>query len=85
MENKKFNPSLGGAFENDKFGEGSVFLQITKEGYDALMQNLQVGGGILFRFNRVTQKGNKHYFAEVLPPWEPKEKTEGGKPTSDLD
>jgi hypothetical protein len=68
----KFNPSLGGAFENSSFGEGSVLLQVTEENLNTIMENIRVGSAILFRFNKVTQKGNKHYFAEILPPMSPK-------------
>lgn len=64
----KFNPSAGGAFGNDSFGEGSVMLRIEPENFKVIMENLQVGSSILFRFNKVTQKGNKHYFVEILPP-----------------
>ena len=81
----KFNPSLGGAFSNDKFGEGSVLLRITEENLDTLMKNVRVGSSILFRFNKVTSKGNKHYFADILPPWEPEEREVSGKPASELD
>ncbi len=69
----KFNPSLGGAFGNTAFGEGSVLLNITAENLDTLMKNLQVGSSILFRYNKVTTKGNAHFFAEILPPMAPRE------------
>jgi hypothetical protein len=69
---KKFNPSLGGAFSNDAFGEGSVLLNITPENFDTLMKSVQVGSAILLKYNKVTTKGNKHYFAEVLPPMDRK-------------
>ena len=86
-EKKPSNPGLGGAFSNTKFGEGSVLLQVTAENYDVLMKNLQVGSGILFRFNKVTTKGNNHYFAEILPPMSAVEKpvAKSKAVTSDLD
>lgn len=71
----KFNPSLGGAFANDAFtknGEAGILLNVTAENFDTLMKNVQIGSSILFRFNKVTTKGNKHYFAEILPPMTPK-------------
>lgn len=73
-EKKKgaFNPNLGGAFENNAFGKDSILLNITTENYDVIMKNLQVGSSILFRFNKVTTKGNKHYFTEILPPYQKK-------------
>lgn len=74
----KFNPSIGGAFENNKFGEGSIKVDITAEGLDTVMKNLQVGSAILLRFNKVTTKGNKHYFTEILPPMEPRPVTQTG-------
>lgn len=67
-DGKRFNPSLGGAFSNDAFGEGSVLLNITAENLDTLVKNVQVGSAILLKYNKVTQKGNKHYFVEILPP-----------------
>ena len=72
---KKFNPSLGGAFSNDAFGEGSVLLNITPENFDTLMKSVQVGSAILLKYNKVTTKGNKHYFVEVLPPMDRKPTT----------
>ncbi len=66
---KKFNPSAGAAFGADKFGEGAIKLDITAEGLDALMKNLQVGGAIVLKFNKITSKGNPHYFTEILPPY----------------
>ena len=83
----KFNPSLGGAFENSAFGEGSVLLNVTEENLNTLMQNIRVGSSILFRFNKVTQKGNKHYFVEILPPMQPKTANAAskGKSTSSID
>jgi hypothetical protein len=65
----KFNPKLGNGFENAKFGEGSILVNIDAAGLDAAMKNLQVGSSILLKYNKVTTKGNKHYFAEILPPW----------------
>lgn len=64
----KFNPNLGGAFTNDKFGKDCILLHITPENFDVVMKNLQVGSAILLRFNKMTSKGNKHYFTEILPP-----------------
>lgn len=78
-ENKKFNPKIGNAFENSAFGEGSVLCHVDAEGLDAIMKNLRVGGSILFKFNKKTMKGNNHYFAEILPPYNPNNKTTGGK------
>lgn len=69
QENKtKFNPTIGHGFTNEKFGEGSILVNVDAEGLDAIMKNLQVGSSILLRYNKVTTKGNKHYFAEILPP-----------------
>lgn len=68
----KFNPSLGGAFENAAFGKDSILLNITEENYNTLMENVRVGSALVFRFNKVTVKGNKHYFSEILPPIGPK-------------
>ncbi len=67
----KFNPKIGNGFSNDKFGEGSIKVDIDAEGLDVAMKNLQVGSAILLKFNKVTSKGNKHYFAEILPPMQP--------------
>lgn len=70
-----FNPGLGGAFSNNSFaknGEDGILLNVTAENINTLMQNVQIGSSILFRFNKVTTKGNKHYFAEILPPMTPK-------------
>ncbi len=79
---KPFNPTLGGAFTNDAFGEGSLKFDITAENFDTLMKNVQIGSSILFKFNKVTSKGNKHYFTELLPPFiratPPVAKSEGG-------
>lgn len=68
MEARKFNPKIGHGFSNDKFGEGSVLVKIEAEGLAAITQNLQVGSTILLKYNKVTTKGNKHYFVEILPP-----------------
>ncbi len=68
VKKKTFNPNLGGAFTNDKFGEGSIILNITEENYDVIQKNLRVGSAILLKYNKVTTKGNKHYFSEILPP-----------------
>lgn len=90
-EMKKFNPSLGHAFSNNKFGDGSVLLRITAENLDTIMKNLQVGSTILFKYNKVTTKGDKHYFSEILPPLDPnysgkaKAKTAAKQVTSELD
>lgn len=64
---KKFNPSMGHAFSNDAFGEGSVKLELTADNIKTFSENAQVGGSVLFRFNKVTTNGNNHYFAEILP------------------
>lgn len=64
----KFNPKIGNGFSNDKFGEGSILINVDAEGLDTVMKNLQVGSAILLKYNKVTTKGNKHYFAEILPP-----------------
>lgn len=81
---KPFNPSIGSGFQNDAFGEGSVKVDITAEGLDALMKNLQVGSAILLKYNRVTAKGNKHYFAEILPPYKKPEVKPAKVDTSEL-
>lgn len=82
----KFNPKLGNGFSNDKFGEGSIIVNIEKEGLDVAMKNLQVGSSILLKYNKVTTKGNKHYFAEILPPFDGNKKATGTKtPANDLD
>lgn len=65
----KFNPKIGNGFSNDAFGEGSILVNIDAEGLDTVMKNLQVGSSILLKYNRVTSKGNKHYFIEILPPF----------------
>ncbi len=75
VEKKPFNPSIGHGFENKKFGEDSILINIEAEGFDALMKNAQVGSSLLLRFNKVTIKGNKHYFVELLPPIEKKNYT----------
>lgn len=85
---KNFNPSLGGAFTNDAFGEGSVLLNLTPENFDILMKNVQVGSAILLKYNKVTSKGNKHYWAEILPPMDRTVRSKTGPkaiPTGDLD
>lgn len=72
-DKKKYNPNLGGAFTNSKFannGEDGILLNITEENYDVIMKNLRVGSTIALRYNKVTQKGNKHYFTEILPPFD---------------
>lgn len=80
---KKYNPTAGSAFGHDAFGKGAIKLDITQEGFDAIMKNLQVGGSILLKYNTVTKRGNTHYFTEILPPFKPdpnykkKEATEG--------
>lgn len=79
----KFNPKVGNGFGNDKFGEGSILVNIDAEGLDVVMKNLQVGSSILLKYNKVTTKGNKHYFAEILPPYS-KNKT-AKTVTNDLD
>lgn len=85
----KFNPKIGNGFENTKFGEGSILVNVDQEGFDAVMKNLQVGSSLLLKFNKVTAKGNKHYFAEILPPLENNKtvakRPEGLKSGSDLD
>lgn len=68
----KFNPKIGNGFENAAFGEGSILVHIEAEGLDTVMKNLQVGSAILLKYNKVTAKGNKHYFAEILPPMAPR-------------
>lgn len=85
VEKKKgaFLPKIGHGFENAKFGENSILVNVDAAGYDAVMKNLQVGSSILLKFNKVTAKGNKHYFAEILPPYTPKAKT-AAKVASDL-
>lgn len=73
---KKYNPTIGGAFTHDSFGEGSIKIDITADGLAAITQNLQVGGAILLKYNKVTAKGNKHYFTEILPPYDRERATE---------
>lgn len=63
-----FNPKIGHGFTNNKFGEDSVLVNIDAEGLAAITQNLRVGSTILLKYNKVTTKGNKHYFVEILPP-----------------
>jgi hypothetical protein len=87
-EKKKgaFNPKLGNGFENAAFGEGSILVNIDAEGLDVAMKNLQVGSSILLKYNKVTSKGNKHYFAEILPPYKrPTPTTTKKAATNDLD
>lgn len=81
----KYNPKLGSGFSNDKFGEGSILVSIDADGLNAAMNNLQVGSTILLRYNKVTTKGNKHYFAEILPPMGAKSTTVKTGATSELD
>lgn len=64
---KPFNPSLGHAFSNDKFGKGSVLLRIDAENLKTISENLQVGSTILLRYNKVAANGSNHYFTEILP------------------
>lgn len=70
-----FLPKIGNGFENSAFGEGSILVNVDAAGLDAVMKNLQVGSSILLKFNKVTTKGNKHYFAEILPPYDSSKKT----------
>ncbi len=87
-EKKRYNPSIGGGFTNAKFGEDSILVNIDAAGLDTIMKNVQVGGAILLRYNKVTSKGNKHYFAEILPPFEGGNRPQSaGKvaPAGDLD
>ena len=62
-----FNPKIGNGFSNDKFGEGSILVQLTTEGINSFVDNARDGSAILIKFNKVTSKGNKHYFVELLP------------------
>lgn len=86
VEKKKgaFLPKIGNGFVNEKFGPESILVNVNADGYDAIMKNLQVGSSILLKYNKVTEKGNKHYFCEILPPWKgatskiPTGKTTGG-------
>jgi len=78
---KKFNAKIGHGFSNDKFGEGSVLVKVDAEGLKSIVENLQVGGSILLKFNKKTTKGNNHYFAEILPPFKG-EQTGTGKTTT---
>jgi hypothetical protein len=84
-EKGKFNPNLGGAFSNPAFGDDAILLNITTENLDVLMKNVQVGSAILFRFNKVTSKGNKHYFVEILPPMKPRENKPAARANSNSD
>lgn len=76
-----YNPSIGGAFSNNAFGEGAIKLDITPEAFKIITEHLQVGGSIVFRKNKVTSVGNTHYFTEILPPYDgskkPVKATEG--------
>lgn len=65
----KFNVKVGNGFSNDAFGEGSIKVDLTAEGIKAFVENAQVGGAILVKYNRETVKGNKHYFIELLEPY----------------
>lgn len=71
----KFNPRVGHGFENKKFGEGSILVNIDAEGLKALTENAQIGASILLKYNRVTTQGNKHYFCEILPPMNKQQNT----------
>ncbi len=86
---KKYNPSLGGAFSNEAFaknGEDGILINVTEENYDVIMKNLSIGSSILLRFNKVTAKGNKHYFTEILPPYDKtKAAAKRATTTSELD
>jgi hypothetical protein len=86
---RKFNPTVGHGFENDKFGKGAIIVKIDAEGLKVLTENVQIGSSLLLKFNKTTTYGNKHYFCEVLPPYTGKVggklKTSGSQETSDLD
>jgi len=70
MEKKtKYNPTVGSGFTNNKFGSGSIKIDLTAEGIQTFIQNAQVGGSLLIRFNKTTPQGNNHYFAEILEPF----------------
>lgn len=81
----KFNPKIGNGFVNEKFGPESILVNIDAAGLDAVMKNLQVGSSILLKYNKVTAKGNKHYFAEILPPMAPRVQGQTKTKGSDLD
>lgn len=82
---KKFNPKVGNGFSNDKFGTGSIIVKVDKEGFDAVMKNLQVDSSILLKFNKQTSTGNNHYFCEILPPFTGNKKAVAKATASDLD
>ncbi len=88
---KKYNPTLGGAFENAKFGAGAIKLDITAEALDTIMKNLQVGSSIVFKPNKPTTRGvnvgSMHYFTEILPPYNKEgfKNYKGSKESSSLD
>lgn len=65
----KFNPTVGQGFSNDKFGKGSIKIDLDADGIKAFVENAQVGGSLLIKFHKDTSSGNKFYFAELLPPW----------------
>jgi len=84
---KEYAPSLGTAFGDERFGKGSITLEVTAETLDTAMKSLQVGSKIVFKFNKTTKFGNPCYFVDILPPYEGKKKTPAVKavPTSALD
>ena len=89
MEQKKTaykkNPSFGQGFSDERFGEGSIKITITEENLDSLVKNVQVGSTLLVRFNRETKFGNKHYFCDILPPYNGEKKSTRKATSGDLD
>lgn len=65
----KYNPNVGQGFTNDKFGKGSIKIDLDAEGIAEFVANAKVGSALLIKFNKVTAVGNSHYFCELLPPF----------------
>jgi hypothetical protein len=88
---KEFNPTLGSAYSDPRFGDKAIKFNVTADAFDAIMKNVQVGSTILLRGTGPTKYSNEHYFVEVLPPYEGNKGTVGKKAaaraasTSDLD
>lgn len=83
----KFNPSLGTAVADNRFGEGSIItFDLTAENLGTVVKNLQVGSKFLFRKkNRPTSDGRDQYFIEILPPFTGKKEASKTKKASSND
>lgn len=76
METKtKLWPNFGGAFtgvakEGKDAGKAQFYAEITEEMIKTFTEAAQIGGTIVFTFNKTTVKGNDHYFGKLRPPRE---------------